>query len=220
VVTVMSLLAAVVAKPGSLPAVDRLRQTGNGVVFTWSARRPPRVRFRVPGGPVVGAPAPVCDRCAVEAIRQFSAEQYGRALEPWHWLDLDGKAALCASPFGDVFLEDDQGVWWLDTLEGVLTRPWATREEFAGALSTTEGQDEYLLAGLGLAAEEAGLGPGPDQVYGFTVPPKLGGALDVDNVEVIDFVVALSLAGQIHRQIRDLPPGTEITGFTLDDAGS
>jgi hypothetical protein len=153
----------------------------------------------------------------VDAIRQFSGEQYARALESWHWLDLAGKAALCASPFGDVFLEDDRGVWWLDALEGVLTRPWATREEFAAALSTAEGQDEYLLAGLGLAAESAGLTPGADQVYGFAVPPNLGGALDVSNVEVVDFVVALNLAGQIHRQIRDLPPGTKITGFTMDD---
>lgn len=153
----------------------------------------------------------------MDVIRRFSGEQYSRALESWRWLELDGKAALCASPFGDVFLEDDQGIWWLDAVDGVLTRPWASREEFAAAVSTSEGQDEYLLAGLGLAAEEAGLTPGPAQVYGFAVPPKLGGAFEVDNVEVIDFVVGLTIAGQIHRQIRDLPPGTAITGFTLDE---
>jgi hypothetical protein len=62
----------------------------------------------------------------------------------------------CTSPFGDVFLEDEQGVWWLDTLDGALSQPWASREEFAAAVSTTAGQDQYLLAGLGLAAEAAG----------------------------------------------------------------
>lgn len=158
-----------------------------------------------------------CDSRAVDAIRQFSAEQYARALESWQWLELDGKAALCASPFGDVFLEDGDGVWWLDAVEGVLTRPWASREEWAAALSSVEGQDEYLLAGLGLAAEESGLTLGPDEVYGFSVPPKLGGAFDPGNIEVIDFVVSLNLAGQIHRQIRDLPEGTKITGFTIDE---
>jgi len=153
----------------------------------------------------------------VDVIRRFRGEQYSRALECWRWLELDNEAALCTSPFGDVFLEDEQGIWWLDAVEGVLTRPWASRQEFADALSTAEGQDEYLLAGLGLAAVEAGLNPGPAQVYGFAVPPKLGGALEVHNVEVIDFVVALNIAGQIHRQTRDLPPGTTITGFTTDE---
>jgi hypothetical protein len=44
----------------------------------------------------------------------------------------------------------------------------------------------------------------------------LGGALEVTNVEVVDFVVGLHIAGQIHRQIRDLPPETKITGMTVD----
>ena len=151
----------------------------------------------------------------MDAIRTFSAQQYAAALAAWTWLDVVGKAAICTSPFGDVFLEDDAGVWWLDTVEGALTRRWADREEFAAALSTTAGQDEFLLAGLGLAAEANGLVPGPDEIYGFTVPPQLGGALEPENVEVIDFVVSLSITGQILQQTRDLPPGTQISGFDV-----
>ena len=143
----------------------------------------------------------------MEAIRQFVALQYASALESWTWLDLAGKAPLCASPFGDVFLEDRHGVWWLDVVEGRLTRPWDSREAFSAAVRTTAGQDEYLLVGLGLAAEDAGLVPGPGQVYGFRVPPRLGGLLEVDNVEVVDFVAGVNVAGQIHRQIHTLPPG-------------
>jgi hypothetical protein len=150
----------------------------------------------------------------MEAIRTFTDEQFRSALESWTWLDLAGKGPLCASPFGDVFLEDAAGVWWLDTLEGTLTRPWASRAQFATALSEETGQDRYLLVGLALAAEERGLRPGPDQVYGFTVPPKLGGGFEPDNVEVIDFVLGLNIAGQVHQQLKDLPPGTRVTGFT------
>jgi len=152
----------------------------------------------------------------MEPVRRFSAGQYAAALESWSWLDLSGKAALCTSPFGDVFLEASDGVWWLDVLEGTLTRPWAARTEFAAALSTAAGQEEYLLAGLGLAAEEAGLTPGPSEVYGFTVPPKIGGPIEVGNVEVVDFVVGMAITGQIHRQIRDLPDATQIAGFSVD----
>lgn len=143
----------------------------------------------------------------MEAIRLFSGAQYAAALESWRWLALDGKAPLCVAPFGDVFLEGGDGVWWLDTVDGVLTRPWASRQEFADAMATVDGQEQYLLVGLGLAAEAAGLTPGPDEVYGFTVPPRLGGAFAVENVQVVDFVVGLNLAGQVLRQVHDLPPG-------------
>jgi hypothetical protein len=152
----------------------------------------------------------------MEAIRRFTDEQFLDALESWSWLDLAGKAPLCASPFGDVFLEDGSGVWWLDTLEGTLTRPWPDREAFATAVADETGQDRYLLVGLALAAEDRGLRPGPEEVYGFHVPPKLGGGFDPDNVEVIDFVLGVNVAGQIHRQLKDLPPGTTISGFTVE----
>jgi len=155
----------------------------------------------------------------VDAIRTFTARQYAEALSSWTWLDVVGKSAVCTSPFGDVFLEDDDGVWWLDTVDGTLTRRWVDRADFAAALSTADGQNEYLMAGLALAAEAAGLVPGPDEVYGFTVPPQLGGALEPENVEVVDFVVGLSITGQILHQIRDLAPGTKIDGFTSENPG-
>lgn len=73
-----------------------------------------------------------------------------------------------------------------------------------------------MLGGLAFAAEDRGLVPGPEQVYGFAKPPVLGGAIDVENIEVIDFVVGVSIAGQLHAQVRDLPPGTAISGFTYE----
>jgi hypothetical protein len=149
--------------------------------------------------------------------RTFSAEQYERGLESWGFVDLSGKSPLFTSPFGDVFFRADDGFWWLDTLEGQLTRPWSSTEEMRAALDTPEGQDEYLLAGFALAANARGVVPGTGQVYVFASPPILGGPLDVDNITVMDFVVALHLAGQLHDQVRDLPPGTPISGFTIRD---
>jgi hypothetical protein len=108
------------------------------------------------------------------------------------------------------------GSWWLDTLEGVLSRQWGTAAEMRAALDTPDGQDQFLLAGLAFAAERRGLAPGPDQVYGFTVPPVLGGPMDADHMETIDFVVSLTIAGQVHAQVRNLPRGSAISGFTVD----
>lgn len=41
--------------------------------------------------------------------------------------------------------------------------------------------------------------------------------MTASNIEAIGFVVSISILGQLHRQVRDLPPGTRISGFTFDD---
>ena len=128
-----------------------------------------------------------------------------------------GQGPSVASVFGDVFFRADDGFWYLDTLEGTLTCVWADAQALKADLATADGQDRYLLAGLAFGAESRGLIPDAGQVYDFQVPPVLGGALDVDNVHTIDFVVALNIAGQLHDQIRGLPPGTRISGFTVND---
>ena len=146
----------------------------------------------------------------MELTRRFTAEQFDAALGSWDRVGLDGQVPVFASPFGDVFLESAEGIWWLDTLQGELSCPWPDPAALEADLRTEEGQNQFLLAWLAVAAESRGLVPTADQVYGFVVPPVLSGALEVENVEVIDFVVSLNIAGQIHVQVRDLPPGTTI----------
>ena len=111
-------------------------------------------------------------------------------------------------------LPGEDGFWWLDTVEG-LTCAWPDAEALKADLATPSGQDRYLLAGLAFEAESRGLVPGPSQVNGFKPPPYLGGAPDVGNVGTTDFVVSLNPAGQIGQQIRNLPPGTRISGVTI-----
>lgn len=86
----------------------------------------------------------------------------------------------------------------------------------AGDLNSPEGQDQYLFAGLAFAAERLGIIPSESQVLSFKVPPVLGGAMSTENIDASDFVVSLNIVGQIHQQIKDLPPGTPISGFTVD----
>jgi len=54
-------------------------------------------------------------------------------------------------------------------------------------------------------------------VYSFTVPPVLGGQIELSNVEVADFVVAVNIAGQLHQHVRDLPPGSKISELAFGD---
>jgi len=153
----------------------------------------------------------------VDLIRRFTPDQFDRALESWHWIGIGDKGPLFTSPFGDVFLRADDGFWWLDTLEATLTREWASAEDLTTALNISEGQDRYLLAGLAASAERQGITPTATQVYGFKIAPVLGGEVGLANVEAIDFVVSINLLGQLHQQVRDLPPGTVFSGLPLGE---
>ena len=146
----------------------------------------------------------------MELVRTFEPQAMSDALKAWEWIGLDGKTPVFTSAFGNVFLRAADGFWFLDRLAGTLTRPWETAGQLQDELDTPDGQSLYLSAGLVWAANELGLVPSGAEVYDFAVPPILGGEQVVTNVEVIDFITALGISGQIHEQLRDVPPGTPI----------
>ena len=120
-----------------------------------------------------------------------------------------------SSLFGDLFLVADDGYWFLDTIEGTLDRQWRNREELQSSLASDEGQDEFLLGGLAEAAHRSGLTLASNEVYDFAIPPILGGDFSVENIQARDFVVSVHIAGQLIQQVRDLPPGTTISGVSF-----
>ncbi len=158
--------------------------------------------------------APLLDE-RMDPIKRFTGEQYEQALESWSWLNLAGKSPRFTSLFGDVFFEAADGWWFLDTMDGELAQVWPAGTDVQRAINTTEVEDRYLSMGLARDVERRGVQLDRNEVYTLTPPPVLGGALDAANVSATDFVVAVNLDGQIHDQIRDLPPGTPITGLTI-----
>ncbi|MBG0563388.1 hypothetical protein [Actinoplanes aureus] len=145
----------------------------------------------------------------MELTKQFSDDQYAVALESWSWLDLHGKTPRFASLFGNIFLEDEHGGWWfLDTFGGELVSGWASRAELIAALETEEGQDQYLLGVLAMAAfHRRGLSLGDDEVYAYAPPPIVTGSFDVEAIQVFRFSVVVNTAGQLHRQLRSSSAG-------------
>lgn len=158
----------------------------------------------------------------MELVRRFTQEAYESALEDWAWLDpVSRLTASFASAFGDVFLEGDDGaLWFLNTLNGTLERLWPDAATFQTALANAYTDDRFFMAALAQSAHEAGLIPGPTDILSFRTPPVLGGALALDNLEVSNFEVTVSFAGQIHSQVRHLPPGTKISGVSAVTANS
>ena len=107
-------------------------------------------------------------------------------------------------------MQGAKSYWLLDVIGGSLSELCSTGEELTAILNTKDGRDEYLMVGLAAEAEANGLVPSGDEIYDFRVPPVLGGSLSVANLQLIDFEVAVNLAGQIHEQVRNLPPGTPV----------
>lgn len=139
----------------------------------------------------------------VDLTRTFDREQFSRGLASWDWIGVGRRVPMYTSLFGDVFFESYDGYWWLDTVRGRLTRPWEGLDELEADLDSSQGQRRYLRAGLALDAELRGLLPGPGTVYGFTVAPIVGGAMAVENLELMDFSLRLHLAGQLHGWVRE-----------------
>ncbi|MGR9053819.1 MAG: T6SS immunity protein Tdi1 domain-containing protein, partial [Gammaproteobacteria bacterium] len=126
------------------------------------------------------------------------------------------KEPFITTCFGDIFFDSDEGIYFLDSLGGTFEKVASSKSELQGILNTEDGQDHFLMADLAIAAQENGLSLCEGECLDFKVSPILGGPLTVDNLHVMSFKVALDVAGQIMRQVKDLPPGTKIDKVTLD----
>lgn len=145
-------------------------------------------------------------------------EDIVRALDGWKWIGLEGLTVIAVSAFGEIFFRaNDQEIHHLDTIEGRLVRVAPSLSVFTAELQETDRRDELLLGGVVLAARSRGLVLDSMECYDYRIAPILGGQMDIDQVEKMLFVVKLHIAGQIHEQVKDLPPGTPINSFKFSD---
>lgn len=113
--------------------------------------------------------------------------------------------------FGDLFVVPDDGsVHMLDVGVGSLARLADSRNDFGLKLDEGDNASQWLLIPIVDACVASGMRLGPNDCYGFKVPPSLGGNYEVDNLEPTDLAVHYSVLAQIHAQTRDLPDGTSV----------
>ncbi|CAK12360.1 hypothetical protein pRL120651 [Rhizobium johnstonii 3841] len=139
-----------------------------------------------------------------------------RAIDGWKWLSLVGLTVIAVSAFGEVFLRDGTGaVFQIDTIEGKLSKVANSIRELTAMLQNSEARDELLFGGLVIGARNRGLILEPGECYDFKIAPILGGQMSVDEIEKLSFTVKLHIAGQLHEQVKDVPPGTTIDQVTI-----
>jgi hypothetical protein len=137
----------------------------------------------------------------IEVLRLDSAQ----LLEEWKWLLPDAQTVVELNLFGDMLVSRPDGqLALIDVSLGTAT-----------PVDEQVPAPDWLRIPLVDQLEAAGLRLGKEQCYSHRLPPILGGSWDPDNFEAIDTYVHLSLSGQIHQQVKDLPDGTPIGGFTF-----
>lgn len=137
----------------------------------------------------------------------------------WSWLFdfMEPIRPLMMSTFGDLFFQKkDMKVYFIDTIEGTLSEFAESESEFIKLISIQENIEKFLLSNLVLTLIENNKILTKGESYSFKIPMVLGGKATADNVEVSDLAVWTSIIGQIHKQVKDLPPGTKLGGFKME----
>ena len=142
---------------------------------------------------------------------------FPRAFESWTWLNVPRDAPLIVSAFGDAVFAHSGSLVILDTLTGELTRVSRTIQEFREKLNQKDFQDQMLSSVWVQAARMRGILLEHGECYDWMLPPALGGKMLPENIQKMNFVVKVNIAGQLHQQIKDLPPGTKINRVTISE---
>ena len=137
-------------------------------------------------------------------------------LEDWEWLLKGPYTVFAMNNFGDLFLRSKSGeITLLNITWGKLESVAPSVSVFETMITDADKQRQWFQTDLLTQLEQAGFRLGDSQCFSFKKPPALGGDIDVANVEVAPIRVHVSLMGQIHQQLSNLPPGTKIEGVSI-----
>ena len=142
---------------------------------------------------------------------KFSTDSADRLTEDWTWLIGIDKTPIIVSAIGDMFLKDPNGkIYWLDVGQGKFEIVADQHQDFEEKLKNIEQVNEWFMIDLTTALRLSGKGLKDGQLYSYKKLPVIGGDYTVDNFEPTDIEVHFCFAGQIQKQIKDLPDGTKI----------
>ena len=144
-----------------------------------------------------------------------------RLLYEWKWLVPEECKIVAVNPFGDLFLEDDQGrVQWLDVTSGTISALATSASEFQEEGKNTANRNGWFLEELAGRAEQKGFRPGKGQCVGYKIPSVFKESSNaIENMYVADLYEYVSFMGDIHRQMRDVPDGGKVRIRTEGDPG-
>jgi hypothetical protein len=106
--------------------------------------------------------------------------------------------------FGDVVVVlDDESVHLLDIGVGTFARVAGSRKRFAELMNISKNANNRLAIPLVDRCVAAGLVPGPNQCFGYKIPPLLGGEYSVENVTTGDLAENYAVLAEVWRRTKD-----------------
>lgn len=138
-------------------------------------------------------------------------------LREWTWLMPPAFTVWIMNRFGDLFVVlEDGGVHMLDVGAGTLTKVAENRGDFETKMDEDDNANQWLMIPLINRLVSQGIALANGQCYSYKRPPVLGGDYTVENVFVLPIAQHYGAYGSIHKQIKDLPDGTEVVFKATD----
>ncbi len=137
-------------------------------------------------------------------------------VKEWLWLVPKDAEVMLPTACGDLFLRlPDGSIAFLDTYEGSCVTVAASYDPWKFMLNDPERLEAWFRCTLIGELLEAGLKREPGQCFSPFVPQVVNGTWEASNFHTCSLLVHLASLGQIHRQVKDLPLGTEISAFRV-----
>ena len=136
-------------------------------------------------------------------------------LADWRWLiDFDAQP-LVLTAMGDLFLLDSAGaVWWLDVARGRLSPVADSTDRFQEMINEGDNATRWFMPQVVIALGARMTLPA-HKVFSLDIPAILGGEYEFGNITPTNAPVHFSIHGQLHRQVKDLPLGTQISSIRV-----
>lgn len=138
-------------------------------------------------------------------------KDWSEYLSPWAGLISPSFTVWFVNRFGDIIVVlDDGSVHLLDVGVGTFDRIAADREEFLLKIDQDENANDWLMIPFVDACVAAGMILGPNQCYGYRMPPMLGGGYEIGNFVPLNIAEHYSFLADIWQQAKDIPDGTPV----------
>lgn len=148
-------------------------------------------------------------------IKEYLIDHEGidltKALSAWSWLLPSKFTVWLINKFGEMCIVlEDGSVCFLSITDGTFDKIANDEEEFYSLIDDDENTNRWFAVPLVDKLKSAGINLNDGQCYGFKKPLVFGGNYTIDNIAPFNISDCISAYGSIHRQIKDLPDGSQV----------
>lgn len=128
----------------------------------------------------------------------------------WGWVGINPVEIVGENDFGNLIIKDNDSKYWRLCPEDVYCKVIA---EDRAELDILSKEQDFLFdwnMGTLVDAAKSIIGPlGEGRKYCLVIPGVLGGSYDISNIKSGPLVELIRFSGDLGKQIRDLPDGTQ-----------